>query len=365
MAALRFLLGVAHGLGMPPSLALVSETSPENSRMLLQFGRQSLSSLGMIGAAVSILFDDSTFEHLHWRLQGVIFSLPPLVCGLAGYFFILESPVFLANRGSVEQAQQILLEMRRLNGMDGSSGPEVDLLFDTPRGNTPRGAGGGGQPEDGPRNLPGDSKFAQCFSKNFFWMTMALAFMSFTSNLQFHGMHYSFAQVAVNEADYPSPGAQLVSQSLLGMAFLLPVGFIGIMLSRKSASILGLAVGTIWPILFAWSLATGLRTNFEALVYYVSQNLPMPTLNLLFMTTTQLSVDLYPSQIASTSAAIAVGFGRPGAMVAPLAFEGCGGWGYFYGLLSAFASASCLGVMAFVPEKREAIERLEETSKLV
>jgi len=347
LAAFRVLMGCGQGLGMPSSLALVSETTPGAYRVLTQGVRGCIFSCGPLSAALLFVADDPTsYRGLHWRTQLALSWALFLVLGLLARGLLRESPVFLAHHGKHHAARLELDHMRHLNHRLGGSGScgRAEIGYDETEVAEP--------PEGGAAASASSSKtgwqeqLGVVFGRHLRSITFALALASYVCNLMLYGHMYVWPKVASEVTSALLPGYQALMQTGLGLAAYIGISFVAMVVGCRSMLALGMSLGVAGPLVLAWTGGLKDRGQFQEGLYLIAQNSPVLAANACFLSCFQLSVDLYPVRVAATSAAVCVATGRLGSILAPYICEAMGSWQEFYGLLSALSCISLLVTMA-------------------
>eukprot|EP00404_Azadinium_spinosum_P024545 CAMPEP_0180612018 /NCGR_PEP_ID=MMETSP1037_2-20121125/30139_1 /TAXON_ID=632150 /ORGANISM="Azadinium spinosum, Strain 3D9" /LENGTH=477 /DNA_ID=CAMNT_0022631595 /DNA_START=69 /DNA_END=1499 /DNA_ORIENTATION=- len=360
IALLRLCVGFAHGLGMPTSIALVSETAPVSWRAFLQGCRNIIFSMGSITACVVLIVDDPSLKNLHWRTDVIIASVPPAIFFVFAWALLYESPLILSHLRRREEALKSLEATRRLNGWDDFN---VDVSYTPPVGEE-------AVEKDSLKQLK------IVFSTKMLCNTIALSFASLVTNIVLYGHIYAFPLITTQLASKSSvnamqPGYQSLMQALIGMVTVVIIVPLGSAVSRRNMICIGSAIGILGMILFALTAGIQDRTYFQRVCYYFAQNAPSPTGGCIFLGVYQLSVDLYPVQAASTSAAVVLFCGRIGAIVGPFIFEAFPHWEYFYTFLAILCAISLILTMTLlgVPtpaaaDKKALIEKGEDLESM-
>merc|ERR1719195_148181 len=131
-------------------------------------------------------------------------------------------------------------------------------------------------------------------------------------------------------------------------------------MSRQKLLSLGCLIGIAGMLGFAWTAGLEHRTGFVTFIYYVCQNLPSVCVSCGFVAVYQLAIDLYPMQIAATSAAIIVVYGRIGSICVSYIFEIFTNWQGFYFFLAALCFLTMvmqMTLLASAPPKWETINK--------
>ncbi|CAN6802918.1 unnamed protein product [Brassica oleracea] len=121
----RLLDGFGIGLAVTLVPIYISETAPSEIRGLLNTFPQFCGSGGMF-LSYCLVFGMSLQESPSWRLMLGVLSIPSVLYFLLAAFFLPESPRWLASKGRMEEARQVL---QRLRGREDVSG-ELALLVE-------------------------------------------------------------------------------------------------------------------------------------------------------------------------------------------------------------------------------------------
>jgi len=325
---------------MPVSVALVSEAAPAKSRVVLQGARNLYWSSGAILGCLIVIFDDASYQHMHWRVVCLLSLAPALAFGPLAALLLQESPSFLAERGRHTEARRSLEAMRHANGralMDISYQERQDRAVAQPRAGAERG-----------------SQFLTVVNRHYFWTTLTLGVGSFIASVVLYGHSYAFPLLAKSRMHgHPGgmqPGYQGLMQNVIGVPVNLAVIPISVLMSRRSLLVLGCMVGAVGFVLFAWVGTLPPGSPHADALFLVFQNTPAFTVSLMFLALFQLSVDLYPVSVAATSSAVIQVAGRIGCLVSSFLYEACAGqWQIFYVMLSCLCLVTAAMALALLP----------------
>lgn len=307
LAILRFMVGIAFGVGLPAWNALGAEIVPAERRLHTQAAAQAFFVIGEMYAAILIWIDDPGMKHIDWRILTVLGALPSVAFMAIGYFVLAESPSWLASNGRKEEAHAILSNMRRLNGHPES----VDISFESPQ------------------HAQGGSAWSQ-FGKNLsiivgpglLFTTIVVMFTCFTCNFLFYGGLYAFPRVLPEMKLAVSPAMNL----MIGCAFEIPglsLGvWVGMYISRKYTMIgamMGMAFSTFF---FVWMfyLLTHFNTGSELMMSFGFYGFKL-FVAVAFLLIYLYAIEVYPTRARSTGGALCVATGRFGAIISPVIFE--------------------------------------------
>merc|ERR1719213_1118286 len=83
--------------------------------------------VGAVYAGFLIWVDDPSMKDMNWRWLFMVGAAPAAIIFFLAYFFLYESPFFLAMRHENDKAREVLDTMRKLNG-----NPEVPTHYEHP-----------------------------------------------------------------------------------------------------------------------------------------------------------------------------------------------------------------------------------------
>mmetsp|Transcript_61062 Transcript_61062/g.109948 ORF Transcript_61062/g.109948 Transcript_61062/m.109948 type:complete len:472 (-) Transcript_61062:48-1463(-) len=343
LLSLRFLLGVAMGLGMPSSLALVSEMSPVAWRAPLMGMRGIMFAIGNMLAAFIMLLDDQTLARLNWRQDLAFGTIPSIFLGLMAFMHLRESPLFLASIGQHDSARQVLEWIKQQNGCDDVS---VDYQI-SPTCIDDHESG---------YQKPWAHQLNLIFSKPFAYCTCVLCLVTFTFNFVEYGSAYAEPMVLqTTHANMPAAW-QLFLKHAMSLPLRLGIAGISVLMSRKHILIVALLAMFCGVLFFATAGGLLHRSPFLTLVYYTGLYLPLAGCALACLAAYQLSVEIYPVVATATGSAFCVGFGRLGSIASPFLYEltrEVGPWQNFYYLMAAVCLPAA-AFSAFLPHEIEA-----------
>eukprot|EP00746_Dinoflagellata_sp_MGD_P081408 gnl/MRDRNA2_/MRDRNA2_32383_c0_seq2.p1 gnl/MRDRNA2_/MRDRNA2_32383_c0~~gnl/MRDRNA2_/MRDRNA2_32383_c0_seq2.p1 ORF type:complete len:485 (+),score=85.62 gnl/MRDRNA2_/MRDRNA2_32383_c0_seq2:256-1710(+) len=309
LAALRFMVGTAFGVGLPAWNALGAEIVPAERRLHVQAAASGFFVLGEMYAALLLWVDDPNMKHIDWRILIVLGALPSLVFMVFGYFWLGESPSWLAASGKKQEAKEILDRMRKMNGFPDSVDTSFEAMQQTHEDSSAWGQFG--------RNL------SIVTGPGLLFTTVVVMFTCFTCNFLYYGGLYAFPQVLPEMELQVSPAMNL----MIGACFEIP-GFIvgvtvGLYVSRKYTlvfALMGMAFSTfffVWMFYLITRFGQGsqlaLNCGFYGFKMFVA---------VAFLLIYVYAIEVYPTRARSTGGALCVAVGRLGAIVSPLAFEG-------------------------------------------
>lgn len=309
MVSIRFFVGVAFGLGQPAWNAISGEIVPANRRLHMTTLSCAFFAVGEFYSASLIYIDSPHMVNLHWRWLIVMGAIPSLLFCICSYFWLVESPSFLATHGRVEEAMQVLEHIRDANGYSKCrvNFKPSPLL---------------------PENDGSMAKLGVVFGRNLLFTSVVTCTSCLVVNFVFFGGLYSFPQVlpdmelkvtpALNlmiSALWELPGYVLAfvvctyftrKNSMLG--YLLAVGFSTLLFAYAAAHLVTLKRGSEIPLWLEASVQLGILGN----KMFASVG---------FVTCFLYSIEIYPTFARTTGTSVCVAFGRVGAIVSPLVYE--------------------------------------------
>lgn len=336
----RFIVGWFIGFGQPAWLAVNTEITPTPWRMVAGSMTQSLFTLGEIYSALLLMQDDPSLKALHWRTLLQLGAVPSLVLMLLSFFFLPQTPSFLAMQGRRDEAVQVLETMRDQNDAGKFS---VDFSIHAP-----------------PAKTRGDGGFFATFGKQLVVLsgnkllgpTLVLMLSCFNMNLALYGCLFAFPQVL---GDLVEAGAS--SQLLVGALWELPGYAIGAYLGakcyRKTSCKFYFTVQASFLLIFVLGAKNMHKFPvFETAMYIGYYGIKMAPM-IGFTVVYQMSTEIYPADARTTGTALCLAGGRVAAMTGPLIYEATvqltGTWLFFF-LFMAAVTILNLYVIDIVPE---------------
>lgn len=313
----RCLLGIGMGLGMGPSMVRVSENCPEKYRIFCQGLRSfGASCAGPLLVALLAGLDDPYLQELNWKRMIVIVAAFPAFFSVAGFFFLSESPVWLACTGHHSAARAGFAEVREQNSAHG-----VDVNYEQPSIVVQE-------------HLGTVEQLRIVFSRSSWRMTCSLMSISFLLNLMCFGDSYGLAHILPDISYIPAAWQISMRQTFSALWIVFAIMIVNSM-SRKNATIVGLLGITVGACAFAFGGAADMpRSVGREAFFQFGTNMLSFAVQMLFVAVFQFSVEIYPPNASSTGCAVVVATGRAGAIAAPMVFEHLrftsGWWGTFY-----------------------------------
>jgi len=320
----RCMAGFGMGVGQPSSFVMATEICPERYRSVNQACTFLAFTVGSMYSILAIWLDDPQMHHLHWRNLLLVSAVPPLIFWPLGWYFLDESPDFLAANGRTEEARDVLLRMQHQNG-----GPsETNLYFSA----IPR-----------QRDEALWTQLLRICSIH----TAALCIIAFSFNFVLNGSFAAFPQII---PELFNNNYSAVSMLAYGSLFEIPCQLLGMVLglnlTRKQA-------------LYVYFLGAGLSTalfalaqneNLEILGYLGVKGFPM----IIAPSLLSLISESFPVEIRARGSAVAFGFGRIGSVLAPTLYghtvDVTGNHRVFFLLCAALQPICCVLAACFLQE---------------
>lgn len=324
----RLLHGFAMGLGMGPSLVIVSECTPERWRVWMRGGSKIAFELGRVLVAVLAAMDDPSLKQLQWRQLNVWLSVPPLLCFLAALPLLDESPVWLACVGKRDEAQRGFRLMQQRNGA-----PISDVDYAPPEGS-----------ESEP--LAFREQLAILFSPTFRLATASATFASVCTCMVMYGDMYAAVHIFPTVSAMPAAW-QIVERQMVAVGWVLVMVLFADAVPRRTAMYTSMIIALIacYSFVLGGVHPTPRPLLFEGLFEFGTNIMSMATA-LAFISIFQFAIETYPPTAASAGSACIIGTGRFGAVIAPLLFEEVrsrtGKWYAFHVMAGSLCGAAAL-----------------------
>eukprot|EP00448_Togula_jolla_P016357 CAMPEP_0170583880 /NCGR_PEP_ID=MMETSP0224-20130122/8383_1 /TAXON_ID=285029 /ORGANISM="Togula jolla, Strain CCCM 725" /LENGTH=483 /DNA_ID=CAMNT_0010907261 /DNA_START=79 /DNA_END=1526 /DNA_ORIENTATION=- len=335
VVAYRTAMGFFMGLAYTPALAVVSELTPTNSRMLMRVVGHIAFALGAGSAGLLLSTEDPTLQSLAWRRLAMIVAVPPLMWTMFSASLMPESPVFLASTGDRPGALRGFAAMKALNR---ATNAVIDFAPAHPS------TSGDGSP--GP--------LAVCFSRRFRMIIVVATYVLLCANLVKYGHNYAAPQIFPQTSLIPAAWNLTIMQGwsvLTGVATLVASR----RLSRASLMTAGLLITS--SALLAFVVAASYPTedaSWTAAAWgFYGRNFIQVGADVNFITVVQVAVEGFPTVASATGAGIILGASRLGAAFSPVMFEKLrvvtGSWSSYYELMLAM---NIFGVVLMVLFRR-------------
>jgi MFS family permease len=304
LGAIRFFVGLAFGVGVPAWTALSGEFVPGKWRLTSMAISFVLFTIGELYASALLWYQDPYLKRIDWRWLLATASIPSFVFFTTAYFFLYDSPIFLASTGQDEKAEKVLESVKRLNCK-----PDLDVTF---------------------RHLPKRStahsfsdQVTTVFGKEFLVTTIALSYTIVVMNFNYYGGLYAFPQIFADMKTSTLPVTNLITGALWEVPGYLLAIVSGTFLGRKPSMMASIIFNGL--ALFSFGILGSVpgddRTWWEE-VALLSSYYGIKLLNNYTYTVAYVyASEVYPTSVRAMGSAICIASGRFGAMVAPLIFE--------------------------------------------
>jgi len=317
LAIVRFFVGAAFGLGQPAWNTLGAEMTPADWRVGMQGISQGFFIMGELYSTILLMADDPKMQNLHWRWLLQMGAIPAAVFLVVGFFFLHQSPSYLAVAGQREEAKAVLESMRNDNRAHDVS---IDFRVPTRVSELPA------RMRRNSRRVSVHSRgelrnqLSIVFGQDLCLSTLINMFSCFTLNFFYYGCLYAFPQV-LSASSAMKEGAAL--ELLIGALWEIPgqaLGIIcGLFLTRKFNMKLYLVLCLLSTVAFVLGNTHVGKTAsvFQTLGFYGIKCF----VDIGFVVVYQYSVEIYPARVRATGSAVAVGSGRLAGIISPLIFE--------------------------------------------
>jgi putative MFS transporter len=271
--------------------------------------------------------------HEDWRLLTAVGLIPAIVFAGSSYFFLVESPAYLATKGERGKAQEVLSILARQNGGLGNFGALK-------------------QTSASAAISPSWHKQIEAlFGSRMVYTTLTVIYAVFVLNLIFYGTLYAVPQVADSIDMGTSPAISLLLGALWEFPGLLAGALFGTWF-RRLPVILTCYVGMAF-FLLSFAFGVSMRHLWYSQYVLHSALVGIKTFsNIAFVVVYQYSAEIYPAFARTTGNAVCVSCGRLGAILAPMVFEGLlahyGRFSAFFLLLALLAAMNFVLVL-FLP----------------
>eukprot|EP00747_Dinoflagellata_sp_TGD_P162162 gnl/TRDRNA2_/TRDRNA2_179466_c0_seq1.p1 gnl/TRDRNA2_/TRDRNA2_179466_c0~~gnl/TRDRNA2_/TRDRNA2_179466_c0_seq1.p1 ORF type:complete len:507 (-),score=79.04 gnl/TRDRNA2_/TRDRNA2_179466_c0_seq1:146-1666(-) len=350
LCALRLLVGTSFGIGQPCLVTLQSETTPMYWRMVVQAIASSLFTVGEMYSSLLIMSQDPYMEALNWRWLLRAGSIPAGVCFVLAFFFLPQSPYWLAAKGDYDEAKAVLDKMRTENFCN-----DVSVDFQMPK-----------VMSTGPLI---SRQLEVIFSKQLVNVTVIFFFSVFVLNFDLYGCLYAFPQVFKEDVmkGIPPAGSLFFGACSEWAGWALGA-LLGLIYPCKTVIKVYLISTTLALLFFALGSPIQNRDLIANIVLYVGYYGIKFFNSVGFMALYTYVSEVYPTEARATGVALCIAGGRIAGMVAPLCFEALmaaqGFFEIFFYILALLAMINLL-VLKFIPydtaeQLKDYLEPLEE-----
>lgn len=309
LAAIRIFVGASFGIGQPAFNALCTEVTPAYWRICMNSLTSSLFIVGELYSALLVWYDDPQMHELDWRWLLLMGAIPSAVMLIFSYFFLHQSPSYLAIHGEYDQAVQVLKSMRHDNGAD-----HVNVEFKPLPPRAP--------------STPLEAIMAPMrviFSVRMLFSTLVVIYSCYTLNMVYYGSLYAFPQVVTDVDMGSSPAMSLILGVLWEFPGILLAVACGTYFARKPVMVGYLFAVSVSLIAFAFGAKAQITDHSAHWIYHGLMHAGYMGIKCFsvvgFVAVYQYSTEIYPTVARTTGTAACVAGGRLGGMVAPLIFE--------------------------------------------
>mmetsp|Transcript_56334 Transcript_56334/g.127315 ORF Transcript_56334/g.127315 Transcript_56334/m.127315 type:complete len:507 (-) Transcript_56334:180-1700(-) len=310
----RFCVGFFYGVGQPAWNALGAELTPSNKRELMMGLSLSLFEVGEMYSCLLLMADDPTLKSIHWRRLIQLAAIPAGVQAVLAFFFLHQSPSFLAINGRKEEAMAVLDSMRHDNGR---SDQPIEFRVATSHSDFDA------RRRSSNRRLSWRSQrdaFFQLrvvFGSQYRVTSLITIFSCFVVNLTYFGTMYAFTQVF---ARHKFSNFSAATELLIGAGWEL-AGFTSAVLAsfyvkRIRCISLYLLLMIMFLLMFTFGNEKGHSGFMQAGFYGIKW-----WTNIGMFYVFQYSVEVYPTVARTTGHAICMGFARLASIFAPMIYE--------------------------------------------
>jgi len=237
-------------------------------------------------------------------------AIPAAVFGLLAYFFLQNSPLYLACCGRYEETRVVLTSMRAANRAEG-----VSLDF-----RMPDTADGASKSETLQQSIT--MQLGTVFGADLGLTTCIVMFSCFVLNLSFYGSLYAFPQEITELKMGGSPAANLLIGAVFEMAGRLLGMTVALALPRKLVLKGYLLLNLSALVAFTLGACAGHDSNLfmQLLTYYGYFGIKFFT-SIGFLVTYLYAAEVFPTVVRNSGTAISFAGGRLASILSPLIYE--------------------------------------------
>jgi MFS family permease len=313
MVVIRFFVGLACGTGHSAWVTLSLELAPADRRLHMVALGSLFFTVGEFWSAFLIHWDDPDMKNLDWRWLVVMGASPSLVLGVISYFFLTESPSYLAVNGRHDEARQIVRQLYLQNGHPDESIPKD---FSPPKV--------GLEIDSGIRGVL--NRLDVILGPSLLFTTIVTGFSCFCLNILFYGGLYSFPQMLPEMKTGLSPAASLMlaaCQEIPGNVFGI---LVGVNLTRKLGIQCYLLGSMLSVALFTFAANQSLSGKGEMtfqleVLLQVGLQASKAFVAVGFMIVYCYATEIYPTSVRGSGTSLCLSIGRIGSITSPLIYE--------------------------------------------
>lgn len=327
----KLMLGFFLGLGLPPANAMVAESCPPTHRVTLYSMTMVFFSLGQVYSACALWFlnPDLKADEANWRAMLATAMIPPIICLIGAYFFLLESPHWLLAQERYDEAKEVVIKMAKYNSGDDVSRSGVTFaiqFIDSARHHREEPEGGQLDRQssmseatslvDKEGGVVGWTWYVRVlFTPKWRRLTLIMCYITFVSNFSYFGMVYGLPH---SLKDMPvggdlSPAGAVFISALFEIPGVFLAMLLGNTVTRRTNVFINFSAtavflwGTIYSLYAGRMSSVGLLCTF-AVKMCISSGFIICYLYLL---------ECYPTRFRATGLAFCMVVGRIGAFFCP------------------------------------------------
>ncbi len=300
----RFLVGWGFGVPGSSTFALNSEIVPSTKRIIFAAVPKILESMGEFYGATLFYFTDPSLQNIDWRYLILLGTVPSFFLLFLSVVFLIESPHYLAVRNQRQEARKVIESMAYMNGSDIQA---EDLVL---------------QEDSSESEVEVEQRFGEhlkhLLSPKFFYTTLAMCFVLFTTNFFYYGFMFALPHVLVGSHLPVSPAGNL----MIGSSFQFIGVIIGVVvftgMPRKTSmialvSVVGMST-FVFTICVHPHILGGLAVNsgichFLAMVALFVQKMGAM---MSFLVSYVYLCEVYPTVVRASGPAFVIAIGRLG-----------------------------------------------------
>jgi putative MFS transporter len=303
----RFFVGFSFGIGQPPWNVLAAEVTPAKWRVVVNGFSQSLFALGEVYSSLLILMEDPTMNNLNWRLLLRLGAVPALLFWIAGSFFLLRSPYYLAQSGRHDEAVEVLTIMQRDNCL-----PTFCVNFADP-------------PRDESEDEACTDSVQRIGKGPLFATTAIMCYTCFVVNLIYYGCLYAFPNLLPVLTKTTVSSSSAAIQLLVGAVWEVPgialACFFGMCMPRKLTLKIYCFISLLSLLLFVNGATGEVKGFLHALAWHVGYYAIKCIVQLGWIISYIYVAEVYPTRVRTTGCSFNIAAGRIGSTISPLVYE--------------------------------------------
>mmetsp|Transcript_31603 Transcript_31603/g.69225 ORF Transcript_31603/g.69225 Transcript_31603/m.69225 type:complete len:502 (-) Transcript_31603:26-1531(-) len=304
----RMVVGFSFGLAGPATTSLLAEIVPVKSRAPLVASNCVFLLLGAIYVCVVCIYEMPWFWGARWGVVCSLVSLPIFGMLPLTYYFVHESPQYLAAQGRYEEVECVLQAIAQMNG-------KGDLAFHD--GIVPT---TGVDTAVGAVNHTVHERISMIFGPRLFNTTAAVAFLFMANNFLYQGINYQFPNVFqhMEEEESLVPAEEHLVATLFEIPGLM---FATFLVSQRHKLTLPQSLGAVSSFTATLFIAfCSVDMHWDAIAIPVAYFLKFCTSCILALTMAY-AAEIFPSLCRGTGLGFCTGVGRVGTILVPLIYQ--------------------------------------------